>query len=145
MTRLDNFTLTLNRGEIIGVAGVEGNGQSELAAVLSGMLAPTDGRFFVQDRELTYASPKAITAAGIGVVPEDRHTVGCITGMTVAENIFLNRLDLFTRYGFLRRNAVNSAAARADAAASTCGPRGRRSRFRASRAETSRRRCWRAS
>jgi general nucleoside transport system ATP-binding protein len=110
VTRLDNFTLTLNRGEIIGVAGVEGNGQSELAAVLSGMLAPTDGRFFVQDRELTYAGAKAVTAAGMGVVPEDRHTVGCITGMTVAENIFLSRLDLFTRYGFLRRNVVNSAA-----------------------------------
>jgi general nucleoside transport system ATP-binding protein len=110
VTRLDNFTLTLNRGEIIGVAGVEGNGQSELAAVLSGMVAPTDGRFFVQDRELTYAGAKAVTAAGVGVVPEDRHTVGCITGMTVAENIFLSRLDLFTRYGFLRRNMVNSAA-----------------------------------
>jgi simple sugar transport system ATP-binding protein len=110
VTRLDNFTLTLNRGEIIGVAGVEGNGQSELAAVLSGMLAPTDGRFFVRDRELTYAGAKAVTAAGMGVVPEDRHTVGCITGMTVAENVFLSRLDLFTRYGFLRRNVVNSAA-----------------------------------
>jgi len=73
VTRLDNFTLTLNRGEIIGVAGVEGNGQSELAAVLSGMLTPTDGRFFVQDRELTHAGAKAVTAAGVGVVPEDRH------------------------------------------------------------------------
>ena len=110
VTRLDNFTLTLGRGEIIGVAGVEGNGQSELAAVLSGMLEPTAGRFFVDDDELTSASPKEITAAGIGVVPEDRHTVGCITGMSVAENIFLNRLDAFTRYGFLRRKAVNSTA-----------------------------------
>jgi general nucleoside transport system ATP-binding protein len=110
VTRLDNFTLTLGRGEIIGVAGVEGNGQSELAAVLSGMLEPTAGRFFVADDELTYASPKEITAAGIGVVPEDRHTVGCITGMSVAENIFLNRLDAFTRYGFLRRKAVNGTA-----------------------------------
>ncbi len=110
VTRLDNFTLTLGRGEIIGVAGVEGNGQSELAAVLSGMLEPTAGRFFVDDDELTSASPKEITAAGIGVVPEDRHTVGCITGMSVAENIFLSRLDAFTRYGFLRRKAVNSTA-----------------------------------
>jgi general nucleoside transport system ATP-binding protein len=106
----NNFTLTLGRGEIIGVAGVEGNGQSELAAVLSGMLEATAGRFFVNDEELTYASPKEITAAGIGIVPEDRHAVGCITGMSVAENIFLNRLDAFSRYGFLRRKAVNSSA-----------------------------------
>jgi general nucleoside transport system ATP-binding protein len=110
VTRLDNFTLTLGRGEIIGVAGVEGNGQSELASVLSGMLEPTAGRFFLDDEELTYASPKEITAAGIGVVPEDRHAVGCITGMSVAENIFLNRLDGFTRYGFLRRKVVNATA-----------------------------------
>jgi ABC-type uncharacterized transport system ATPase subunit len=110
VTRLDNFTLTLNRGEIIGIAGVEGNGQSELAAVLSGMLAPTGGSFFLNDLDLTHAGPKAVTDAGIGVVPEDRHAVGCITGMSLAENIFLNRLDQFTRYGFLRRGAVNAAA-----------------------------------
>jgi general nucleoside transport system ATP-binding protein len=110
VTRLDNFTLTLNRGEIIGIAGVEGNGQSELASVLSGMLEPTSGSFFVKDLDLTHAGPKAVTDAGMGVVPEDRHAVGCITGMTVAENVFLNRLDQFTRYGFLRRGAVNASA-----------------------------------
>ena len=110
VTRLDNFTLTLGRGEIVGIAGVEGNGQSELGAVLSGMLEPTAGRFFLDDEELTHASPKEITAAGIGIVPEDRHAVGCISGMSVAENLFLNRLDAFTRYGFLRREAVNATA-----------------------------------
>jgi simple sugar transport system ATP-binding protein len=111
VTRLDNFTLTVNRGEIVGVAGVEGNGQSELAGVLSGMLQPSSGRFFVMDRELTYLGPKEITAAGVGVVPEDRHAVGCVIGMSVAENIFLNRLDRFTRYGFLRRSMFNATAA----------------------------------
>jgi simple sugar transport system ATP-binding protein len=110
VTRLDNITLTLNRGEIVGVAGVEGNGQSELAGVLSGMLPSTSGRFFVNDRELTHLGPKEITAVGVGVVPEDRHAVGCVTGMSVAENIFLNRLDEFTHYGFLRRGAFESQA-----------------------------------
>jgi general nucleoside transport system ATP-binding protein len=110
VTRLDNFTLTLNSGEIVGIAGVEGNGQSELAAVLSGMLVPTSGRFFLRNLDLTHAGPTAITDAGIGVVPEDRHAVGCITGMSVAENIFLNRLDQFTRFGFLRRGALNTSA-----------------------------------
>ncbi|MGP0089743.1 MAG: ABC transporter ATP-binding protein [Xanthobacteraceae bacterium] len=110
VTRLDNFTLTIGAGEIVGVAGVEGNGQSELAAVLSGMTAPTEGRVFLGDRETTRLDPKAITSAGIGVVPEDRHAVGCITGMSVAENMFLNRLEPFTSYGFLRRGALGSAA-----------------------------------
>ena len=50
VTRLDNFTLAIGRGEIVGVAGVEGNGQSELAAVLSGMATPSGGHVFLGDR-----------------------------------------------------------------------------------------------
>jgi ABC-type uncharacterized transport system ATPase subunit len=110
VTRLDNFTLTVDRGEIVGVAGVEGNGQSELTAVLAGMMAPTDGRIHIGDTELTARNPRDITAAGVGIVPEDRHAVGCVTGMSLAENIFLNRLDEFTRFGFLQRAALESEA-----------------------------------
>jgi general nucleoside transport system ATP-binding protein len=109
-TRLDNFTLIVNRGEIVGVAGVEGNGQSELAAALSGMTPASDGRFFVRGQDLTGATPKELTAAGVGVVPEDRHAVGCITGMSLAENLSLNRLDRFKRFGLLDRAALRRAA-----------------------------------
>jgi simple sugar transport system ATP-binding protein len=111
VTRLDNFTLTVDRGEIVGVAGVEGNGQSELTAVLAGMIPPTEGRIYLGDTELTARAPKEITAAGIGIVPEDRHAVGCVTGMTLAENIYLNRLDEFTRFGFLKHTALEREAA----------------------------------
>jgi general nucleoside transport system ATP-binding protein len=110
VTRLDNFTLSIGPGEIVGVAGVEGNGQSELAAVLSGMAAPGRGRIFLGDLETTHLSAKEITAAGIGVVPEDRHTVGCVVEMSVAENMFLNRLEAFTSFGFLRRKELVRAA-----------------------------------
>ena len=109
-TRLANFTLIVNRGEIVGVAGVEGNGQSELAAVLSGMTPASDGRFFVRGQDMTGATPKALTAAGVGVVPEDRHAMGCITGMSLAENLSLNRLDRFKRFGLLDRAALRRAA-----------------------------------
>ena len=108
--RLSNFTLIVNRGEIVGVAGVEGNGQSELAAVLSGMAPASDGRFFVRGRDMTDATPKALTAAGVGVVPEDRHAVGCITGMSLAENLTLNQLDRFRRFGLLDRTALRKKA-----------------------------------
>lgn len=110
VTRLDNFTLMVQPGEIVAVAGVEGNGQSELAAVLSGMRAATQGRFFVAGREMTGKAPREITAAGVGVVPEDRHAVGCITGMSVAENLFLDRLQRFRRWGLLDRGALRAAA-----------------------------------
>jgi simple sugar transport system ATP-binding protein len=110
VTRLDKFTLAIGPGEIVGIAGVEGNGQSELAAVLSGMTTPSSGRVFLGDLETTYLSPKEITAAGIGVVPEDRHAVGSVAEMSIAENIFLNRLDEFSSFGFLRRKELSQAA-----------------------------------
>ncbi|WP_249222936.1 ABC transporter ATP-binding protein [Noviherbaspirillum sp. L7-7A] len=108
--RLDNVTLIVNRHEIVGIAGVEGNGQSELAAALSGMIKPAAGRFFVNGRHLTGSTPQAITRAGVGIVPEDRHAVGCVTGLSVAENIFLNQLHRFTRRGMLDRSAMRAAA-----------------------------------
>jgi len=111
VTRLDNFTLTVDRGEIVGVAGVEGNGQSELTAVLAGMMAATEGRIHLGTTDLTGRSPKDITAAGVGIVPEDRHAVGCVLGMSLAENIYLNRLDEFTRFGLLNRAALEREAA----------------------------------
>ena len=111
VTRLDNFTLTVDRGEIVGVAGVEGNGQSELTAVLAGMMVPSGGRIYLGETDLTGRAPKEITAAGVGIVPEDRHAVGCVLGMSLAENIYLNRLDEFTRFGFLRRTALEREAA----------------------------------
>jgi general nucleoside transport system ATP-binding protein len=113
VTRLDNVTLIVNRGEIVGVAGVEGNGQSELAAALSGMTAPHGGRVYIGGRDMSGASPRALTAAGVGVVPEDRHAVGCITEMSLAENLLLNRLERFRnrrRLGLLNRGALRAAA-----------------------------------
>jgi general nucleoside transport system ATP-binding protein len=107
--RLDNFTLEIRPGEVVGLAGVEGNGQSELGMVLAGLLRPTEGQFYIGGTELTHAGAAAVTAAGGGIVPEDRHAVACVTGMSVAENMFLNKLDRFTRFGLLQRRALNEA------------------------------------
>lgn len=110
IARLDRVSLSVRRGEIVGVAGVEGNGQSELSAVLSGMNSPTDGSFAVNGIELAGRPPKAVTQAGVGVVPEDRHLVASIAGMSLAENLFLNRLGTFRRCGMLDRKALRNAA-----------------------------------
>lgn len=111
VTRLDNFTLSIRRGEIVGVAGVEGNGQSELGDIIAGLLNPDSGRFHVAQRELTAAGPAAITAAGVGVVPEDRHRVAAVIEMSLTENLVLNRTAAFSRFGLLRRGAMREAAA----------------------------------
>lgn len=108
--RLDRFTLIVRPGETVAVAGVEGNGQSELAAVLSGMRPATEGRFFINGQEMTGRAPREITRAGAGIVPEDRHAVGCITGLPVAENLFLDRLQRFRRWGLLDRRAMREQA-----------------------------------
>jgi simple sugar transport system ATP-binding protein len=110
VTRLEDCTLVVNRGEIVGIAGVEGNGQSELGAVLAGMQKASAGRFFVQGKDCTQAAPQTLTKAGVGVVPEDRHAVGCVPDMSLTENLFLNRLDDYARRGFMRRRAMRRDA-----------------------------------
>jgi general nucleoside transport system ATP-binding protein len=108
--RLDAIDFSVRRGEIVGIAGVEGNGQSELVAVLSGMVAATEGAFSVDARGMTKLSPRALTAAGIGVVPEDRHREGCVPAMSLSLNLALNRLTHFRRFGLVDRAALANEA-----------------------------------
>jgi general nucleoside transport system ATP-binding protein len=110
-TRLDNISLTVKRGEILGVAGVQGNGQTELGAILAGMLRPTAGRITVGGNDITGKTPRQITASGVGIVPEDRHAVGGIGQMSVAENLFLSSLSQMSRFGVLQRRKLLRKAA----------------------------------
>ncbi|MET0794412.1 MAG: ABC transporter ATP-binding protein [Polyangiaceae bacterium] len=105
-----NVSFVVCPGEIVGIAGVEGNGQSELCAVLSGMLAPSSGRLTLADRDVTGATPRALTQLGLGCVSEDRHAVGCHLGLSVAENLFLADLKPFSRFGLLDRARLERAA-----------------------------------
>lgn len=109
---LDDLDLTLRPGEITGIAGVEGNGQSELVAVLGGARHPGGGSIALDGVDITHAPPARRTARGLGVIPEDRHHEGCIPAMSVAENLYLGRLSGFRRRGLLDRRALRTAAAR---------------------------------
>ncbi|HEX9012614.1 MAG TPA: ATP-binding cassette domain-containing protein, partial [Anaerolineaceae bacterium] len=102
---LKNVSLAVRSGEILGIAGVSGNGQSELSQALTGMLKPTAGRLRIGERDLTGASPDHFTAARVGRIPEDRHG-GLIGDLSVAENLALESLSPFTRSGMLDRKAV---------------------------------------
>ncbi len=108
---LHAIDLTVHRGEILGIAGVGGNGQRELAEVLSGLRTPTEGRIRVEGADMTGATPAELNAAGVGRIPEDRHK-GIVGDLSVAENMALEELPRFVRKGRLDRQAITAHAQR---------------------------------
>ncbi|HVT10037.1 MAG TPA: ABC transporter ATP-binding protein [Polyangia bacterium] len=109
VTRVD-LSLSVRRGEIVGLAGVEGNGQSQLGAVLAGLRAPTAGRVLIGGKDVTGLPPRELSRLGVGIIPEDRHAVGCHLQLSVAENLLLGSLDRYRRFGLLRRDQMARAA-----------------------------------
>ena len=86
-----DLDLSVAGGEILCVAGVQGNGQTELAAALLGVAPLTSGEIWLDGRPLPAGSPRETIAAGVGFVPEDRQHDGFVGSFTVAENLVLNR------------------------------------------------------
>lgn len=90
---LSDVNLTVRQHEILGIAGVSGNGQSALAGLLSGLRKPEAGRMLIEQSEITSFHPKTMIEAGIGRIPEDRHRDGMVGSMSVAENMVIERLN----------------------------------------------------
>jgi simple sugar transport system ATP-binding protein len=105
--KLKRANFSVARGEIFGIAGVSGNGQSELADALCGLLAPGRGEIRVRGQAVP-AIPRAFVAAGLGRVPEDRGAVGVIGELSVWENAISERYRdrAFSRFGWLDRDAA---------------------------------------
>jgi simple sugar transport system ATP-binding protein len=96
-------------GEILGIAGVSGNGQTELAQALSGMRVPTAGRVTIAGRDVTGAPPAEVTAAGIGRIPEDRRA-SVVGELSVAYNLVLEELDAYRRGPVLDEARIRTSA-----------------------------------
>ena len=90
-SRLRNVSLELRAGAITGLAGVSGNGQGAIAALIAGTERPESGRILVSGKVIGDWSPRAALSAGIARIPEDRHAVGSIADMSVAENVVSER------------------------------------------------------
>jgi simple sugar transport system ATP-binding protein len=84
---LDGLSLELAPGEILGLAGVEGNGQSALEQLLTSLIHLDSGTVEVDGAPVRIGHPGAMAAAGVTVIPEDRHVAGCVLGMSVAEDL----------------------------------------------------------
>ena len=95
-------------GELVGIAGVAGNGQRELAEAIAGLRVPTGGTVRIGDTHVAGRGPAAVRAAGLGYVPEERMRDGVVTDFSVSENLLLvdYRDSAFARFGFLRTGAI---------------------------------------
>ncbi|NHI17506.1 ABC transporter ATP-binding protein [Microbacterium excoecariae] len=109
---VDGVSFDVRPGEILAVAGVQGNGQTELTEALMGLEEHVDGSVRLGDTELRGRSVHSILEAGVGFVPEDRTVDGLVGSMTIAENLILDRTDTgeFTRAGTLHRAAMREFA-----------------------------------
>jgi len=109
---LDRITLSLRGGEITGLAGVSGNGQAALAALIAGTETPVSGEIIVRGAAARDWSPRSALSSGIARIPEDRHAVGTIGDMSVTENVIAERYRTprFSRRGFLDWSASRKFA-----------------------------------
>ena len=108
-SRLDGVSLALHEGVITGLAGVSGNGQAALAALLAGTAVPADGVMMIDAEAIANWSPRTALAKGVARIPEDRHAVGTIADMSVTENVISER---YRSERFSSRGLVDWKAAR---------------------------------
>ena len=116
VTRLAEVSLGVRAGEIVGVAGVAGNGQSELLDVLSGLRTPQAGTLALGDQHFEpghWLDPRLARRLGLAHVPEDRHARALVMAFEAWESAVLGHEDLaaYCRHGFMRHQAMRAATA----------------------------------
>lgn len=109
---LDGISFQVKAGEILGVAGVDGNGQSELIQALTGLRRVESGRVLLKGQEVQNHSTRSIGEAGLSLIPEDRHKHGLVLDFTLRENMVLNSYFKapYNRSGFLDEAAMETHA-----------------------------------
>jgi len=116
---LRGVSLEVHAGEIVGIAGVEGNGQSELVEILAGLRVPTAGEIWVDGQPLPWGDPRRIRQMGVAHIPEDRFRNGAALTASIAENLIADRYfapPFSRRVGWLDLKAVQQHAQRCMAA-----------------------------
>jgi simple sugar transport system ATP-binding protein len=101
----------VRRGEILGFAGVSGNGLGVLEAVLGGFIHPASGRILHRGRDISRLNIRRLRNQGLAFVPADRLRVGSAPALTVEENMVIDRRGEFTRAGFLDRKSIRDFSA----------------------------------
>ena len=107
-----DLSLEIRAGEILGIAGIDGNGQSELIHAITGLTKVESGTITLEGKEIQNLPPRDITETGLGHIPEDRHKHGLILPMTLYENMALQTYykQPFSKNGFLNKDAMKESA-----------------------------------
>ena len=111
-THVENVSFEVRAGEIVGIAGVQGNGQTELVEALTGLRKATGGTISLDGKDLTHSDPRERHQMGMAHIPEDRQRQGLVGGMSVAENLVLTRYhdDQFSHGVMVDWDAANAIA-----------------------------------
>ena len=105
--KLSGVSFQVNRGEIVGIAGVEGNGQSELISIITGNMQAISGKVFLNGKDITKQSIPHIRKEGMSHVPEDRMLDGCASEMSVQENLTVSNIDTFAnQFGMIQKGKI---------------------------------------
>lgn len=109
---LDGISFKIHEGEILGIAGVEGNGQSELVKVITGLMESTEGKIYLNGKDITNKWPKEIRKQGIGIIPEDRYAQGLCRDMKISENLIAgyHYKKEYSKNGFMRFKYIKKKA-----------------------------------
>ena len=89
IAKVKGLNLSVRKGEIVGIAGIDGNGQSELIEAITGLRKVKSGKIFINQKDVTGKKPREITEAGIGHIPQDRHKHGLVLDFSVGYNAAL--------------------------------------------------------
>ena len=111
---VDGVSFDVCQGEVLGIAGVQGNGQTELVEAVTGMRHPEEGKVFLLGQDITRATPREITEMGAAHVPEDRQRDGLVLAFPIADNLVLNTYYKapFNKGVVLQEPAINESAAK---------------------------------
>lgn len=106
---LKGFDLELYPGRIVGVAGIDGNGQTDLAEVLTGIKRIQSGKLLISDKDVASGSVKTMRSSGIGTIPEDRHAQGLVLNLTIRDNVLIGYMHdkRFVNKGIFKISKIN--------------------------------------
>ena len=110
ISKIRDLSMEVRAGEIVGIAGIDGNGQSELIEAITGLRRVEKGRILLDGTDVTNGSPEAVRRAGLAHIPEDRNLRGLNRSMSIEDNMVATKLREFTKGGMMDRSAIRRYA-----------------------------------